>query len=195
MLRGTGVSRRVWIGGAALAGLVGAHMLGYLLAAPDHHERASLLHETGHSNWTNPLLFVGAIFIAALISFSQSWAGPRAESASVHRIVTRTAMRLLPVQAIGFVILEMTERAWSDGASAFGVFGEKAVLFGLVLQVLTALVCALLLVVFSRIVRSLRKTSVKHAAEPAPSATYSFVGVPTSIARCAWNLRGPPVSP
>lgn len=183
---------RAWLGGSAFAALVGAHALAYLFAAPDHHDRADLLHATGHGDWSNLFVFAGAALLASLVALGNRWASPTDRAVPTGRLLTHAWRRLLPLQVFGFIGLECAERALSGG-SALAALGEIPVVLGIVLQIAAALVCAGLLAAFTRLVRRLRGTTApKHVPVRTIHGSPRSPVFPRSIARSAWNLRGPP---
>lgn len=189
-----GARLRGWLGASAFAAIVAAHALTYLLAAPSHHDRAQLLHETGHGSWTSMFIVAGAALLGGLIAFAARWASPD-RPVSNRRLFSYAGKRLVPLQIAGFLVLECAERAFEHG-SALSAVTEPLVLVGVFVQAVVALGCAFLLVAFTRLVRRLRTALV-----PAPSGDRILVPshrsphIPRSVARLAWNLRGPPLLP
>jgi hypothetical protein len=196
MRTGLGARERAWLWGSAFAALVGAHALTFFLAAPDHHDRAELLHETGHGSWTSIFILAGAAFVAAIVALGNRWASPRDRAIPLPRLIRFAWKRLVPLQVAGFIALECTERAFAHG-SPLEAISEPLVLWGLALQVLAALACGLLLAVFTRLVRRLRASGVRHepAAAAAEFTAPTDVIVPRSVSRRAWSPRGPPLLP
>ena len=195
MRTGLGARERVLLWGSAFAALVGAHALTFFLAAPDHHDRAELLHETGHGSWTSLFILAGAAFVAAIVALANHWASPRDRAVPLGHLIRFAWMRLVPLQVIGFIALECTERAVAHG-SPLEALSEPLVLWGLALQVLAALACGLLLAAFTRLVRRLRAAGVRHGPRTAVEfAAPTDVIVPRSVARDAWSPRGPPPLP
>lgn len=195
MHMGLGARERLLLGGSAFAALVGAHALTFFLAAPAHHERADLLHETGHGSWTSAFILAGAAFVAALVALANRWASPRDRTLPLGRLLRYAWTRLLPLQVFGFVTLECTERSFAHG-SALSALSEPLVLGGIALQVLAALACGLLLVAFTRLVRRLRVARSRHQARPVVvSIAPTNVVVPRSAVRGAWDPRSPPLHP
>lgn len=187
-----GARERGWLGGTAFAGLIGAHALSYLIVAPGHHHREELLHATGHGNWTTLFLLAGAAFLAALVALSNTWASPRDRDLPLGRLYRCAWTRLVPLQVVGFVGMETLERSLGHGG-ALAPLSERAVLLGIVLQVVVAVVCGLLLVGFTRLVRLLRTRSQKPRGQTSLLPGSSVVLAPDSVAGRPWNPRGPPL--
>lgn len=195
MRSGLGARERVWLWGSAFAALVGAHALTFFLAAPGHHERAELLHETGHGSWTSTFVLAGAALVAALVALGCRWASPRDRAVPFGHLTRFAFKRLMPLQVVGFVALESVERSLAHG-SPIEALSEPLVLWGVALQVLAALGCGLLLAAFTRLVRRLRATGVR--LQPRPAAEFAArldIIVPRSVSRRAWSPRGPPPLP
>ena len=191
------IRERLWLGGSAFAAVVGAHALTFFLAAPAHHDRADLLHETGHGSWTNMFILAGALFLGALVAFGSRWASPSDRDVRPTTLFTHAFKRLLPLQAVGFLALESAERLFEQ-SSALEALSEPIVWLGVAVQVVAALVCALLLVAFTRLVRRILRASTAftpRAAAPQPRTPKRASLVPKSVASLAWNLRGPPPAP
>ena len=195
MRTGLGARERIWLWASAFAALVGAHALTFWVAAPDHHDRAELLHETGHGSWTSLFVLAGAAFVAAIVALGNRWASPSDRAVPYGRLIRFAWKRLAPLQVAGFVALECTERAFAHG-SPLEALSEPLVLWGLALQVLAALLCGLLLAAFTRLVRRLREAGARHERRTAVefAAPSDFI-VPRSVARRAWSPRGPPPLP
>ena len=189
------IRERAALAGSAFAAIVGAHALTYLLAAPGHDHRAELLRETGHGSWTNVFILAGAALIAALVALANRWASPRDRDAPPGRLLRIAWSRLVPLQIVGFIGLESAERIFAHG-SPLEALTEPLVLWGIVVQAVAALVCGLLLVAFTHLVRRLRSCSARLTSE---SSTLDFIAtqifVLRSVSRRAWNVRGPPLSP
>ncbi|MGH2747079.1 MAG: hypothetical protein ACRDKB_04035 [Actinomycetota bacterium] len=191
-LRATDLRMRAWLGGLALGGAAAAHALAYVVAVPDPHQREAVLHATaGHGYWIAFVPVAVGALVAGLCGLILSADG-RATATSLFR---RTAARLVPLQVFGFVAIEVTERAFT-GTGPWEVLQEPAVLIGIVLQALVALVGAGLLVAFRAAIDRLRGSRRRPASLPW-SPPLSFVtqhlGPPASPAAGGAGLRGPPV--
>jgi len=168
-------------------GLVTAHSLSYVLAAPDAHVHAELLTRTGHgSRWWVVAVVISLVMTAA----SRLLPAPRPTlSSGGHRLRT-TFARLAAFQIIGFGLLETIERAGTGALASLAA--DPVMWLGAVVQVLVALAATAFLYVVVRVSR--RRAAVAHSLRP----TLSFDLPPAparlrpSPARAAWNLRGPP---
>lgn len=181
--------RRIPLGVAALAGgaMVLAHWLAYVIAVPDGHSRAHVLSTTGHDYW----LYAAALGLAAgVFGFGTSI---RAQLADGGRVMGVGA-RLMGMQVVGFLALEVTERvvsghAWND------VLHEPVVAIGVIAQILVALIGAVLLRGVARVVARIRSAR-KSQAEPTSIVRYfpsRVFGVPAvALTAGGLGLRGPP---
>lgn len=174
----------------ALGGLLAGHLMSYFVVAPHAHERAELLASTGHSgHGAFGTLALTAAFAAAIGLFMQ-----RIRTHGDHGVSrARVAARLWAIQTLGFVLLE----TWERGHGLAGVVElvhEPAFLVGLVAQVVVALAATAIV----RLVEATADALLRLLATFAHAAIRSFLppGEPVravaSIARAAWNLRGPP---
>lgn len=184
-------STRAAIGGLAAAGTVAAHHLAFLIAEPDTGHRKELLVDTGHGQWPAVIALAMGLLAAGLCGFALSTA--RSADAPALRFWALTA-RLAGLQAAAFSMLEAIERvAVGDGLAALP--GEAAVHIGIVLQVAIALVGALLLLLFTRVLISLRAERSFGGGDE--DTTPRFVSL--IAARRPWvatgggTLRGPPL--
>lgn len=176
----------------ALGGLLAGHLASYFFVAPDAHERAELLARTGHGgHGLFPTIALAASFAAVIGLFSQGLRVRRPTTLVAGR--GRLTAVLWAAQTAGFVVLE----TWERGHGVPGVLElahEPAFLTGLVAQLLVAVIAATVV----RLVRAtadallrLFSPQVENSSAPVFSA-----GAPArpraSVARAAWNLRGPP---
>jgi len=185
---------RAWLGALAFAGAVGGHMLAYALVEPGEHERTELLLSTGHGLWP----VVAALALAALVA---GLAGCLRDGARCllgppyHRaLYASTAGTLAAVQVCSFVLLETAERTLAHG-HLHHVMGEPAVVVGMVVQVVSALIGAALLVLFERVVEHLRDREPRSAVRSAPSVPIPCLGTGSRrlpVGCC--KPRGPPSS-
>jgi hypothetical protein len=188
----------MWLGGLAAAGVVVSHSLSYLFVAPDPHARSLLLQETGHRYFT----WIAAIAVGALIAglaggtLQRLHAG-RSGTWSRPRVFAAAATTLAALQIIGFIVLEGTERA-VVGAGVTHIFAEPAIAVGIVMQIVVALVGALLLVALAG---GVDRISALFGATPSDRATRIVTWWATSVlppnlqvAGSGRTLRGPPVA-
>ena len=176
----------------ALAGLLAGHAISFFVVAPDPHERAELLAVTGHSQHGAFATLALAAAVAGLIGIVMQRVRSRCETApGVSR--TRVATLLWAAQTAGFVLLE----TWERGHGVAGVLdlaGEPAFLIGLLAQLAVALAgTALVVLVRATVDALLRLFTAPADAAPLPVLPCTTrVSAPPSVARAAWNLRGPP---
>jgi len=196
-MRTIGRARFLLIAAFAGSGVLVAHWLGYRATAHshgDHEHAARLLAQTGHSYFN----YLAALVVAASMLLLMVYVSHRLRSAAPTagglRLVRYGALRLLPVQAAAFVGLEMLERTLFTGGLT-NVLHEPAVQVGLVLQLVVALVAAVLLGVFARVVEALRTRGVKPTFETTlviePSARW-FTPRLVALGAGGIGLRGPP---
>jgi hypothetical protein len=187
---------RLWLGGLAAGGVAVAHILAFLLAAPDPLRREQLLDDTGHGAW--PLLVtvsMGAL-VVALAGFA---AGRLRDPRQVRpaRFYLGTARRLVVMQVVGFLLLEAGERlATGKGLAVLsGLPFESVIAIGMVAQVLVALAGAMLLALLDRVVDGLVRLFRQTARAPRSLVPRGVSDIQVSLVRIASgpaNLRGPP---
>lgn len=185
---------RLWLGGLAAGGVAVAHILAFLVVAPDPVRRAELLADGGHGAWPLVLSLAMGGLVAGLASFAIGRS--RGAAGRPGSLFGGILVRLTLLQVVGFVILETLERlALHDPSEVLGLLGEPVVLFGVVLAAATAALGALLLVLFAglidRLVRLLRALpraprilTALLAEDPPPRPTIALGSV---------SLRGPPL--
>ncbi len=180
----------MWLGGLAFSGVVLAHLLAYLVIAPDAHHRAELLTSTGHGSWALAI----AIALGSLVmAFGGVALRIARRDVGLPPRVLGSFLRLGVLQLTGFAVLELAERAFVHGAP-LEVVTEPVFGLGLALQVVVAFVAAVLLVTFARVIERIVSSS---AVEPKASVALEFPVLGTvparfSVATGAGTLRGPP---
>jgi hypothetical protein len=193
------ITERMWFGGLAAAGVVVSHSLSYLFVAPDPHARLLLLQRTGHRYFTwIAALAVGALVAGLAGGTLQRLRTGRTETWSRPSVFVAAAATLAVLQIVGFIVLEGTERA-VVGAGLTPVFAEPAVAIGIVMQVVVAVVGALLLVALADGVD--RISDRLFGMGPSGRATRTVTWWATSVlpptlrvAASGRTLRGPPVA-
>jgi hypothetical protein len=131
----------------ALSGLVSGHLVGYALLAPGEAARDQLLSTSGHGYLTRlTTLAVGSAILAGLGSMMLGVLRRRAQLSHVSG-VRWLAIRLIGLQAGGFIFLEILERALA-GAPLSGLPAVLAI--GVPVQALVAWIGAVLLAVIER---------------------------------------------
>jgi len=187
---------RLWLGGLAAGGVAVAHILAFLLAAPDPFRREQLLKATGHGAW--PLLVTVAMgaLVVALAGFA---VGRLRHPRRVRQapFYLGTARRLVIMQVVGFLLLEAGERL-AAGKGLAGLAGlpfESVIAIGVVAQVLVALAGAMLLALLDRVVGGLVLLFRQTARAPRRLVSRGIPDVRIQLVRIASgpaNLRGPP---
>lgn len=123
------------------AGLVGGHALGYALVVPDPLHRSALLSGTGHGYMPSLPWTLVVCGVAALVT---GLSAGYVHRGSPSRGAFRLARPLVVAQAGAFVVIELVERIWS-GAS-LGTLSASLLVVGVLVQLLVAVVAALVLV-------------------------------------------------
>ena len=139
---------RLWLGGLAAGGVAVAHVLAFLLVAPDPARRAAMLEATGHGAW--PL--VVSLAVGSLVAGLAGFAVGRTRGADVPQrsLFGGILLRLTVLQVVGFVVLEALERVARHPLSEVpSLLAEPVVLIGLVLAAVVAVIGAALLVLFA----------------------------------------------
>jgi len=187
---------RLWLGGLAAGGVAVAHILAFLLAAPDPFRREELLKTTGHGGW--PLLVTVAMgaLVVALAGFAVGrLRDPRQVGPAPFYL--GTARRLVIMQVVGFLLLEAGERlATGKGLAGLSALPlESLIAIGLVAQVLVALAGAMLLALLDRVVDGLVRLFRQTARAPRSLVPRGVSDIQVPLVRIASgpaNLRGPP---
>ena len=159
-------SARAGLGGLAFAGAVVGHLLAYILVEPGRHERVELLRATGHGLWPVVVALALAGLVGGLAGCLRDGAAGMRSGASNNILYASTAGRLAVLQVCSFVLLETAERTLAHGHLHL-VMGEPAVVVGVVVQVVAALIGAALLVLCARVVERLRRSGGRAATRSA----------------------------
>jgi len=194
MLAGSPTRSRLWLGGVAMAGVVLAHVLAYFMAAPHRNGRDMLLRASGHRHWAVVASLALGALVAGLIWFTTQATRPdRVWSLGARAFFVSTARRLVLLQVGGFVLLEASERLLFG--AGFGLLAEPVVLIGILLQVVSALGAAGLLVVFARTLDRLcgRSSAARIVASPGPRPRVWILPPRFLLAAGGATLRGPPL--
>lgn len=190
--------KRAWIGGLACAGVAVAHWIAYLIAPPEGHSHAEGLAATGHKLWPYFVALAAGAFVTAVSGFvSDRFA--EEPGASVAALWRGAAGRLVPVQVLAFVCLELAERAlFADPSHGGTLLTEPVLWVGIAVQVLCALAGAGLLVLFARTVEIIKELVVRRLAGEdttvvlaQPLVAQVFVR-PLVMATGGPTFRGPP---
>lgn len=186
---------RLWLGGLAAGGVAVAHVLAFLLAAPDPVRRAAMLEAAGHGAW--PL--VVSLATGALVAGLASFAVGRSQDPRVRprALFGGTLVRLAVLQMVGFVLLEALERvARHDLSEVPGLLAEPVVLIGLVLAAVAAAVGAALLVLFAGLIDrliALLRALPRAPRVLAPPGLVDDLPLRLRTVLGSVSLRGPPV--
>jgi hypothetical protein len=178
----------------AAAGLIGAHVLGYVIALPDAAVRAAILRGTGHGY----LSAAGVVAVVAAIFGSFAAAALGFGDVQARALRWRdAALRIAAVQTVAFVVLEIAERAAVNVPPVR--MSPRLLLVGIGVQALVACIAALVIVLVCRVAavvwRALAGTLVRAAY-----SAYRLVGptdttpVPLAFAG-GFDSRAPPRSP
>lgn len=191
-MRRIGAVPSIVIGALSCFGIVVAHAAAYRLVTGGGHHESVLLEETGHGQWPYVVASAIGLLLAGLLYFGTKLL--IGGSASRQLELWPVAARLVGFQSLGFLLLEAAERTLS-GAGASHLLKEPAVLAGLGLQLVVALVAALLLLAFARVVRFVagrlaRRVQSRISLQPIPIASVRFPRL--RVGTVGWSLRGPP---
>jgi hypothetical protein len=190
------VHLRLLLGGLAAFGVVAAHVIAYFLAEPNPHAREDLLAATGHHRWTLVVAIALGFTVAGLVHYAWARAlSPHAGTLPSGSLFNLAAGRLIPMQVLGCVGLEAVERLFA-GETVAGVLTEPAVMIGVFLQLLVAIVGALILVLFARAIDLIlgRKARATFPARPTiPRPTLHVLPPRFQVAAGSGTLRGPPL--
>ena len=146
----------LWLGGLAAFGIVTAHCLAYVLAAPNHNEMSLLMDATGHRYWGVVVgVALGAAIGGAAGLYVREFRAPSNDGRRLNLFMF-AGPRLAAFQVAGFVLLEAVERALFAGGLAHPL-EQPAVIAGLALQIVVALTSALILTLVARLVRFIAK--------------------------------------
>ncbi len=138
----------------AAAGLVGAHVLAYLIALPDQAVRAALLSASGHGYFSAAT--VVAVVAAIFGSFAAAAIGLRRQQSASRALRWRyTAVRIALVQTAAFAVLEIAERAAAGVSPA--LIGPRLAVIGVVVQVVVAWLAAGVLLAICRVAALARR--------------------------------------
>lgn len=179
----SGVSYRARVGGLAAVGIVAAHWLTYLVAAPTHAERHAVLHATGHDAFP----YVAALCFGAFAAWSAQFltAGLRGQATPCFRT---TATRLALLQGVGWLTLEAGERV----ILGHGDGHWHIVAIGLAVQVVVALVGAALSRAAARVLVALRARRRFPSRRAATRPVRVDIPPARRLSTGATGLRGPP---
>ena len=187
---------RAWFTCLALVGMVAGHQASFMVAERDGAHRHALLEATGHGSWASVYAVAAALGLAVLVGFI----GSSIKSAQAGRGQSgyRSALwRLAPVQIAAFLGVEIVER-FSSGASVAEVLSDRIIVSGLFVQLLVAAIACLILLLVSRVIKSLVGLPRTPGATDVPKTfglrrSFSF-SFSFDLSRLPWSLRGPPAT-
>jgi hypothetical protein len=187
-MRGHPVLRAATVLALGIVGLVGGHAVGYAVAVPDVLHRTTLLVSTGHAYLPSASWLALVAGVAAIVTGIASGRLPRAPSSSLSLV--RVAIRLASLQCLGFVALEVAERAVTS--SPIHLLSVRLLAIGLLAQVVCAAVGALVIVGLRRIGAAL--VSRRSLSSVAPGFEVVLVGECPSRSRghTRERVRDPP---
>lgn len=192
-------ARNLLVAAFAGGGVLAAHWLGYRAAAHgDHGDTQQLLDATGHTYLTYVIAAVVALTALLLWRYvARRFGGSRAPDVGGVQLFAQAAVRLIPLQGIAFLLLEVGERAVTQG-TLVNVLGEPAVLMGLFFQVVVGVIGGILVAAFAGAIEAIRRRSRRvHARRPIvrvyPKAEV-FRPSGLTLAESGLGLRGPPSS-
>jgi hypothetical protein len=176
------VSERLWLGGLAAAGVVLSHSLSFLFVEPDPHARQRLLDATGHRYFTWVTAVAIGILVAGLAGGTIKRLGGGVEEAVYRRTFVGSAAPLVLIQVVAFIALESVERLVVDG-SPLGPLTDPVMAMGCVVQIVVAVVGALLLV------------ALAHGVDCIAARFLASPPQPTGPARAWWATSVLPPTP
>ena len=190
------VRTRVALGSIAGAAMLGAHWLGYLLAAPDGHARDHLLRVTGHGYLPNAALLAIVALVAGLSLFIGGRIQQREGKGSKARLFLHAAPRLIALQTAGFIFLELAERSISGHALTASALLEPVIVVGTLLQVIAAVISGGVLGLLAAAVDRFWPVHITPASRTATVAHLASLvsPEPAAPARSSSPLRGPPLA-
>lgn len=190
-------ARTTLIAAFAGGGVLAAHRLGFWMAAHKHsHHTDHLLQTTGHDLFTYVVAVAAAISALLLVRYTRRRMDERhSPEIGGVQLFAQAGVRLIPLQAIAFLLLESMERIVFAGGVT-NILAEPAVQFGLLFQVVVALIGAVLLSAFAGAVEAIRRRTRFTSARRGVVRIYpktSTQGLRRLVlADGGTGLRGPP---
>lgn len=171
------------------------HTLAYLVAQPRGHERASLLHQTGHAYWHAAV--VAAALGAAWFGVDHlraSFRSGRAHQPAPPRTWAGLTRELVVLQLLLFAGMEVLERLWT-GVPLTSLLAHHVFFLGAAAQLLVAPLLALAFWVAGLGARAVGQALAGIERLPMPAAI--LVARPADafvprLAVAAVGIRGPP---
>lgn len=185
---------RLWLGGLAAGGVAVAHVLAFLLVAPDPARRAAVLESTGHGAWPLVVSVATGALVAGLAGFAVGRS--RDAAAPPRSLFGGILVRLAVLQVVGFVLLEAVERlAQNDLSRIPGLLAEPVVLIGVAMAAVTAALGAMLLVLVAGLIDRILVLLRVLPRAPKVLVVVGLADLPPRprIALGSVSLRGPPL--
>ncbi|MGH2753043.1 MAG: hypothetical protein ACRDLB_01290 [Actinomycetota bacterium] len=187
---------RAWLIGIACAGIALSHEFGYQVDNPAVAQRVHVLQETGHAYLPVFVTLALIACILGIVGYLAHRVVGRTATSAPRELFLHTALYLFGLQAAGFVILEVGERALSGSGSA-ELLAHSPVIPALLAQGVLALLGALLLFGLARsvdaILSSLERSLANETADDPPAWLHKSIIVPAPILLSGGRgLRGPP---
>jgi hypothetical protein len=184
-----------WVGVAAAALLLG-HWAAYALTYRQVQLRDVVLAQTGHSYlaWAGRLAFV-VLFVALAWLFSEACTS-RSASRERSACFLPIAGRLTAIQVVGFSALEVIERMMVR-APVLEMFAHGTYALGILMQVITALAGAVIVLLLTRTARQIylliqaRRRARRVSATAARRHPRAWIPSPGALVGAA-GARGPP---
>lgn len=162
--------------------------MGYALAEPDPHERMAVLAATGHSYLPSASWFALVMGVAALVAGISTGYLHRPGFGRIG--FAKAAVRLVLLQAAGFVLLEVVERFLAEAPA--DSLSPLLLVVGLLSQVVCALVAAGLVVGSRRVGEILRDGRPAFDAGRPSTLVVLCRALPRSRFSLRERVRGPP---
>jgi hypothetical protein len=192
--RSEGGIHGLWLAALAISGLVAGHTVAYIVTVRDAQARLSLLARTGHSYWhaAMAIAVVGGL-TAVVARIARSFSAGRHDGRAPSQ--AGLFLRLAPMQLVGFVLMETTERLAAH-QSPSTVFAHHFLVIGLLAQVVVALLVTAVDRLLSHAAHALgvalASTATLHPPTDTVRAWYGVV-VPRVSAGAGGGSRAPPV--
>ena len=187
---------RAWLIGIACAGIALSHEFGYQVENPGMAQKVHVLEETGHSYLPVFVTLALVALVLGIVGFLAHRIVGRTSATAPKEVFLHTVMRLMGLQAAGFLLLEVGERFLSGGGITLA---DSPVLPALMVHVVLAILGAVLLSLLARAVDAVMDAFERlvsgERSETTANWTISSIVVPAPILLSGGlGLRGPPPS-
>ena len=185
---------RAWLIGIACAGIALSHEFGYQVENPGMAQKVHVLEETGHSYLPVFVTLALVALVLGIVGFLAHRIVGRTSATAPKEVFLHTAIRLMGLQAAGFLLLEVGERFLSGGGISLA---DSPVLPALMVHVVLAVLGALLLSLLARAVDAVMDALERFVSddriETITTWTISSIVVPAPLLLSGGlGLRGPP---